>query len=436
MSFKAALSLVNSPTLCQVWRPDKGEEVYDGVLTLISGERPALETNVEVVPGPRVWPGSIDGVLLHGRARGGRIFTFFGTDGRHFGDNGQVHRADVCFVGAHVETTELSNIRFSSTQLGGFIGPPLQSSWESVNVRSSQVSHTCTFQDSIAIFGYEYVTNDWRLMTRAEVRVRRALSRDVHWWFDNWVDPLNRLASFAARRPSEVALVYTELDDREVLVFANGITCELDSVADVEVKARLAAPQAPAFWRVWKPWVTRTDSLDLAVDLMLETINRRHVLSPRHRFLNLVQAAEAVHSTVYRATKMPPGKYRARQQAVKRLIKRSQLHGTAVAKFVNSHLQGAIGNSIALESRLKDLVGDCDDQYKPKAKQPLWTSNKHWHQWVANARNGISHGSTDIDGHWLNSVSADLERLLDWHVFRSLGYSHKQARHIMRNRRY
>ena len=155
-------------------------------------------------------------------------------------------------------------------------------------------------------FGFETELGGWGGRARPWIEMRLTEPLSLREWIDRWVHPLNRLVTFATGRSSDIVyLVCLESSehgdhshDAECAVLGSGLSGDVDSIR-VERSNRFGeswiTPQDVG--TVWPAWTAVLALLEVGIEFFLETVIRRGELSERHSFLNLVQAAESVHSS-------------------------------------------------------------------------------------------------------------------------------------------
>lgn len=453
-SLESALWLLKSPVSCHVWLPDATESIQPAVLTCKPRCTPLLDVGSRLIPcDATFWPSAVLSPVVHGITEQNLPFTMVDVSGEDHGPmpgmGGQELHASYCLVGAHVTGTDLmfSRIRFATTELASFIGRSPFVGTGGQLARQDLSDLTFELEAGTIAFGFETELGGWGGQARPWIEIGIAEPLSFIEWIDRWVQPFNRLVTFAAGKASDIVyLVRLESakhgdhsHDAECAVLGSGLSGDLDSIR-VERSHRSGESWITAqdVGAVWPSWTAVLAGLEVAIELYLETVIRRGQLSARHRFLNLVQAAESVHSAKHRETKIPDADYR-RQLA----DARAALTASSIAKpqgqFLRDHLVPGFGNGVRLDERLNDLRARLHEHFQPATERPSWLpqdrEGKSWGEVTAHARNLVSHGRSDVPNDWLRSASDTLALIVENEILDSLGLDAETC-HALLHRRH
>jgi ApeA N-terminal domain 1 len=452
-SLNTGLWLLKSPVSCHVWLPHAAELMQPAVLTCKPGRSPMLDLGSRLIPCDATFsPSAVVSPVVHGITEQNLPFTMVDVSGEDHGPmpgmGGQELHASYCLVGAHVTGTDLrfSRIRFATTLLASFIGASPFVVDDGQLARQDLSDLYFELEAGTISFGFETELGGWGGQARPWIEMRITEPLSLREWIDTWVQPLNRLVTFATGKASDlVYLVRLEpaqhgdhSHDAECAVLGSGLSGDVDSIrAERSHRFGESWITAQDVGTVWPSWTAVLASLEVAIELYLETVIRRGELSARHRFLNLVQAAESVHSAKHRETKIPEADYRKQLADAK-----VALTASAIAKpekeFLRGHLVPGVGNGVRLDERLNDLRARLHEHFQPTTERPPWLpqdrDGKTWGEVTAHARNLVSHGRSDVPNDWLRSASDTLALIVENEILDSLGLDAETCHALLHRR--
>jgi ApeA N-terminal domain 1 len=409
--------------------------------------------------------------MIHGLTAQNLEFTLVDLSGEDHGSNlgtgGQSLSAAYCVVGKHLQPNELqfSKLRFGATGLNRSVArPPLaliqsQPKLMTMAERAERWFRRFTKTPLATIepkpiglslsehAGPEISHNGATIRLRyshldkslwgvkaypfVEITVREPL--ELREWITRLVNPLNQLFALAAVAPSELVFLCRAepilhngtSDDQELAILGSGLTGDLASVTSTG-RPRAKLISAEEFPAVWPVWLTLRDRAAVAIDLYLETVFRQNELSSRHRFLNLVQALESIHSNLDRQFSRPEADYKSDLEFAKVALNASGFT-TEIKKFIKSHLRSNLGNSVPLSTRLNELRERVCECHRPDPVVPVWVGpdyeQKTWGDHIQKARNIVSHGGGKVPEDWLRSAGDDLARTMQNEILLRLEFS-------------
>jgi ApeA N-terminal domain 1 len=451
-SLTSALWLTRAPVTAHVWLPETPDQSLPAVLTCSPSEAPVLEVLGKLIPvDTNVWPHSIATSVVHGITEQNIPFTLvdsLGEDAPPAPGASQYLRSRFCVVGDHLNASTLpfTNLRMAMPLLTAFIGTtPFQRTVDGIDATDLS-GLTFDVENASVRFGYEVTANEFSCNARPWLQVTTARALTMDEWVDEWIVPLNDLVTFATGSSSEVTyVVRIESEDHaghthesELMIFGLNQTADLDSLlTDRHDRLSGAWLTAERFDELWPRWSQTRRDLDVTLDLYLETVRRRSALTPRHRFLNLVQAAESLHRRKHRETKRPPMEYKALVAEAKKALKSAQVD-KPVLNFLKEHFVPGVGNGVRLAERIDELRDRLHEHHQPQAVRPASLTihqKASWGEIVARARNDVSHGSSKIESRWLVRTSDSIATIIENEILDSLGIGAEDRHALLHQRR-
>ena len=373
--------------------------------------------------------------LLHGRTARGQLFSLLNVRIESSLHQSEID-ATVGFIGAWATGTEptLDNMTVWIDELPKLFGDQTYDPIGNVSLRPSPASKTAgamtvTPRRDIRTTPHSQRAEGYRL------ELQYSQPRKLKWWMEQWINPLTRLTSLCTGEPATTTVLATRTGRRvhgdhehHNLVYITGQgwpTLDL-SALDPPEPSRPVPPLLS--WQVscfkLEPLMRRLRSasnrLDVPFNNYLETVYAH--LRPHHEFLNLVQAAESLHSTT-------AGRFKtSAPNDVTGLLNRAKERGvnSKDRQKIKRALEQLSPNEYSLAERLESLAGAPGLPPSPQDPPP-WLHDDDaqrkmtWPIWVSRARNDISHGNVTTDSRWLQIQNRYLKAIIERAVLRELG---------------
>lgn len=261
---------------------------------------------------------------------------------------------------------------------------------------------------------------------RLDLRSRRRQS--IEWWIDEWVNPLQQLIVVSLGVPAKVTLLATKTNERKHEDHFHHDWLFVSGRGWPTMDLEMLKPQSPLYQRVPAPLLHWQDpQFDLGrsisavrrigrqLEFVAESYNATIYdgLSPRHGFLNLVQAAESLHIQTAGLTKG------GQEVDVEALVGR--LKAKNVSSKDRKRIRAALDRYHPRTFRLDERLGALRVQGLPAPPDDAvdWLPSDEvaklttWEATVARARNDISHGSATPSNRWLRRQNTYLKMLIE-----------------------
>ena len=283
-------------------------------------------------------------------------------------------------------------------------------------------------------FGVEVVE------TRLDLQAAQRHSPD--WWLQKWLFPIQRLVAISLGVPATITFTATRTNIKAVNRGEHNDWLHITGCGWPTMETKVLKPLSPNFDEARLPeplldWYSvnlaktlpAIRNADIQLDFTLTS--RLHILytelSPRHYFLNLVQAAESLHSREH-------GKEKPADFDVDKFL--TNLSKQGVNQKSRRKIKSALTHPALLDFSLADRLAslrDIPNLPPPPDLDPDWLGPEEqeklvsWEEQIAKARNDISHGSSTPSDIWLRKQAKYLELIVEVHILIALNVPKRQA---------
>lgn len=431
VGLEALGDLLASPLPCTFWLANNRSQMASGILLRDSQLGLQIRTT-QILDGLARDSASTD--VVQGETESGMPFTMFEAYGDGFLQ--EVIYSQLWFVGSQFEREPtFTRLGIWIDELPIFVDGKLETSEGRTSFR-----HGETVNIGAVSIKPEWVLSADRYRKSVEslcLVLEASQAHRVGWWLEKWVNPIEYMLPTLVRRPSAVTLLSIRDFDRQQVPMDTYFgmnhwpTLELSKVRpktehppheplltwsddDCDLSKLI-----PGYRRLMGREKTR-----ISLDNYRETLYAD--LPPRLRFLNMVQAAEALHTSIQGRYQHDPDAHKQRVASrVKRVRAESDLSRRDVRAIERALLKEK-RLEYSLEQRLRALADGLDGIFGTKGS---------WFAWVADARNKLSHGEPLGDKSFkVPEAALEVQRILEYRYLVLAGYTQKDAARVLRPR--
>lgn len=181
------------------------------------------------------------------------------------------------------------------------------------------------------------------------------------------------------------------------------------------------------FERLISKWYSLRTTLEPVYNLLFDQFYHEGSVN-ENNFLNIAQAAEAMHATLYKGTKMPPAKYKEMKERILKLAPK-KYHDWLNEQF-------NFGNNLNLHLRLTELIAKYGNKITDQLTGETEAKKQEFVKKVKDSRNYYTHYSSTGKKKALKSIdlfylSQKLRGIVVSGYLEETGFSHEAVEKLM-----